>query len=176
LSEAYQQVRLMFFDEARFGRISDIAYCWCFKGFRPIVPSLGIREYMYVYGAIDPISGDSSLIIAPNCNTDWTNAFFDVVSRQFPDDCILMVGDNASWHKSKGLFLPNNMELMHIPARTPEMNTTEQVWDEVREKDSKNRFLDSLKNVTAQLCKSFKDFPHSLIQSLCNRDWFNSVF
>ena len=23
----------MFFDEARFGRISDISYCWCFEGY-----------------------------------------------------------------------------------------------------------------------------------------------
>ena len=171
LGETYQQVRLMFFDEARFGRISDIAYCWCYKGFRPIVPSLCVREYMYVYGAVDPVLGDSSFIIAPNCNTDWTSAFFDVVSHQFPNDYILMVGDNAGWHKSKHLILPDNMELMHIPAYTPEMNPTEQVWDEIREKDFKNRFFDSLKKITSQLCKSFKDAPASLVQSLCNRDW-----
>jgi putative transposase len=126
---------------------------------------------MYVYGAVDPVLGDSSFIIAPNCNTDWTNAFFDVVSCQFPNDYILMVGDNASWHKSKRLILPDNMEIMHIPAYTPEMNPTEQVWDEIREKDFKNRFFDSLKKVTSQLCNSFKDVPVSLIQSLCNRDW-----
>lgn len=166
----------MFFDEARFGRISDISYCWCFEGYRPVVPSLCVREYMYVFGAVDPISGDSSFIIAPNCNTDWTNAFFDVVSNMFPNDYIIMVGDNASWHKSKGLNLPNNMELMYIPAYTPEMNPTEQVWDEIREKDFKNRFFGSLKKVTQQLCESFANIPQSLIKSLCGRNWINAVF
>jgi len=175
LGEIYQQVRIMFFDEARFGRISDIAYCWCFGGYRPVVPSLCVREYMYVYGAVDPICGDSTFIIAPNCNTDWTNAFFDVVSQRFPNDYILMVGDNASWHKSKGLKLPDNMELMHMPAYTPEMNPTEQVWDEVKEKDFKNQFFDTLKKVTEQLCKSFADIPRDLIQSLCGRDWINAM-
>ena len=173
----------MFYDEARFGRISDIAYCWCFKGFRPIVPSLCVREYMYVFGAVDPINGDSSFIIAPYlrenkhyCNTDWTNAFFDVVSKRFPNDYIVMTGDNAGWHKSQGLILPDNMELMYIPAYTPEMNPTEQVWDEIREKDFKNRFFDSLKKVTGQLCKSFANIPNDLIKSLCGRDWINTRF
>jgi len=87
-----------------------------------------------------------------------------------------MVGDNAGWHKSRGLILPNNMELIYIPAHTPEMNTTEQIWDEVREKDFKNRFFDSLKKVTAQLCESSAHIPNNLVKSLCNRDWINAMF
>jgi len=67
------------------------------------------------------------------------------------------------------------MELMHIPAYTPEMNPTEQVWDEVKEKDFKNQFFDTLKKVTEQLCKSFADIPRDLIQSLCGRDWINAM-
>jgi putative transposase len=166
----------MFYDESRFGRISGIAHCWCVKGIRPIVPALCVREYMYVFGAVDPVEGSSSFIIAPACNTDWTNTFFDVVSRQFPNDYIIMAGDNAGWHKSKGLNLPNNMELMYIPAYTPEMNPIEQVWDEIKEKDFKNHFFDSLKKVTSQLCKSFANVPNELIKSLCNRDWINAIF
>ena len=173
LSEKYARVRLMFYDEARFGRISDVAYCWCAKGFRPVVPSLCVREYMYAFGAVDPICGDNSFIVAPACNTGWTNAFFDVVSHQFPNDYIVMVGDNASWHKSKGLILPDNMELMYIPAYTPEMNPTEQVWDEIREKNFKNRFFETLEKVSKKLCDALHDVPKTLIKSLCNRNWIN---
>jgi len=174
LDATYRRVRLMFYDEARFGRISSFTYCWCFKGFRPIVPSLCVREYMYVFGAVDPTEGDSSFIIAPACNTDWTNAFFDVVSKQFPNDYIVMAGDNAGWHKSAGLIVPNNMELIYIPPYTPEMNPTEQVWDEIREKNFKNKFFDSLNKVTAQLCDCFDSITNDLIKSLCNRNWINA--
>ena len=98
------------------------------------------------------------------------------MSKQFPDDYIIMIGDNASWHKSKGLVIPNNMELLHIPPYTPEMNPTEQVWDEVREKDFKNRFFNTLESVTNQLCKSFGGISTDLIKSLCGRAWINAVF
>jgi hypothetical protein len=42
-----RQVRLMFQDEARFGRINDPRRCWAPKGFRPEVGLQIVREYTY---------------------------------------------------------------------------------------------------------------------------------
>ena len=49
-------VRLMFQDEAGFGRINNPKYCWCEKGIRPGVPCQHIREYRYCLwsGRADP--------------------------------------------------------------------------------------------------------------------------
>ena len=47
-------VRLMFQDEAGFGRINKPKYCWSEKGIRPSVPCHHIREYRYAYGANEP--------------------------------------------------------------------------------------------------------------------------
>ena len=46
-SESGGKVRLMFQDEAGFGRINKPKYCWCQKGIRPSVPCHHIREYRY---------------------------------------------------------------------------------------------------------------------------------
>lgn len=46
----------MFQDEAGFGRINKPKYCWRRTGVRPSVPCHHIREYRYVYGAVDLIS------------------------------------------------------------------------------------------------------------------------
>ncbi|HEM3178694.1 TPA: IS630 family transposase, partial [Streptococcus suis] len=70
----YQQVRLMYQDEAGFGRISKLGSCWSPKGYRPHVASHHIREYRYCYGAVDAHTGDSFFIIAGGCNSDWMNA------------------------------------------------------------------------------------------------------
>lgn len=37
-------LRVMFQDEARFGRINDPKRCWCRKGFRPTVGKQIVRE------------------------------------------------------------------------------------------------------------------------------------
>jgi len=59
MKERYKDVVLLFYDEARFGRISEIAHCWCFDGHRPTIPSLKIRKYLNVFGAVSPIQGES---------------------------------------------------------------------------------------------------------------------
>ncbi len=63
------KVRLMFQDEAGFGRIDKPKYCWCEKGTRPSVPCRHIREYRYAYGAVEPLTGESCFLIMPYCNT-----------------------------------------------------------------------------------------------------------
>ena len=44
--------RLMFQDEAGFGRINKPKRCWCGNKIRPCVPCHRIREYINAYGAV----------------------------------------------------------------------------------------------------------------------------
>jgi Winged helix-turn helix len=46
-AEEGRPVRLMFEDEARFGRSSEPHRCWAPKGVRPTVPAQIVREYEY---------------------------------------------------------------------------------------------------------------------------------
>ena len=70
----------MFQDEAGFGRINKPKYCWCEKGTRPTVPCHHIREYRYVYGAVEPKTGESCFRIMPYCNTNCMNVFLKELS------------------------------------------------------------------------------------------------
>ena len=49
-------VRLMFEDEASFGRINKPKYCWCNNKFRPCVSCHYIREYRYAFGAVESLT------------------------------------------------------------------------------------------------------------------------
>lgn len=80
------KVRLMFQDEAGFGRINKPKYCWCRKGIRPSVPCHHIREYRYAYGAVEPLTGESCFLVMPYCNTVCMNLFLNQLSKQYPDD------------------------------------------------------------------------------------------
>lgn len=137
----------MFMDESLFGRITNIRSCWCPQGVRPAVSSLKIREYIYAYGAVDPTDGDSYFIVAGGCYTSWTNLFLNELSNRFPNDYILLCQDRASWHRSKTLVIPNNIEPFFIPPATPEMNPLEQIWEELKEKHFDNRFFRTLTKV-----------------------------
>ena len=112
----------MFQDEAGFGRINKPKYCWCKKGKRPTVPCHHIIEYKYAYGAVEPLTGENFFLTLPYCNTDCMKVFLEKLAEEYKEDKILLVCDGASWHKSKGLKIPENIEIIHIPPYTPEMN------------------------------------------------------
>jgi len=142
---------------------------------RPIVPSLKVREYVYAYGAVDPINGDNCFIVAGNCNTDWTNLFLCELSNRFPNDYILLCQDRASWHTSKTLLLPHNIEPFFIPPATPEMNPMEQIWEELKEKHFANRFFKTLDKATDQLCFGINNLNADTIMSISGRKWILST-
>ena len=50
--------RLMFQDEARFGRMSRPRRCWAPAGTRPVMQNGCEREFTCVYGAVSPLEGD----------------------------------------------------------------------------------------------------------------------
>lgn len=166
-----KKVRLMFEDEAGFGRINKPKYCWCKKGIRPTVPCHHIREYRYLYGAVEPKTGENFFLVMPNCNTDNMNVFIDKLSEEYKDDIIILVCDGASWHKSKGLNIPENIVIMHIPAYTPEMNPIEQIWKQIRSMGFKNEIFKSLRDVMERLCKTVNELTNDIVKSITLRDW-----
>ena len=58
-----RRLRIMFADEARFGRINQPRPCWAPVGIRPEVASQLIREYVYLYGAVSPKDGTCVYLI-----------------------------------------------------------------------------------------------------------------
>ena len=49
-------MRLMFQDEARFGRMVRPRRCWAPTPWRPVVSNGYEREFVYVYGAVSPLN------------------------------------------------------------------------------------------------------------------------
>ena len=167
----YNKVRLMYQDEAGFGRISKMSSCWAPQGIRPSIPSHYMREYRYCYGAVDAQTGDSFFLIAGGCNTEWTNEFLRQVSQAYPDDYMLLVMDNAIWHKSTTLEIPSNVELAFIPPYTPEMNPIEQVWKEIRKRGFKNKDFQTLEAVIDKLQEVIQGLEKSVLKSTVSRQW-----
>ena len=174
--DKYESVRLMLQDEAGFGRINKPKYCWCKKGTRPSVPCHHIREYRYVYGAIEPLTGESCFLVMPYCNTECMNVFLEELSNTFPRDKIILACDGAAWHKSGSLRIPENIELIFIPPYNPEMNPIEQIWKEIRKRGFKNEVFQTLQKVVDRPCDTICSLSKETIKSITGRDWILSCF
>jgi transposase len=163
----------MFQDEARFGRISDPGNCWAPKSIRPEVGMQMIREYVYVFGAVSPIDGHLDSLVLPYANTEAMSIFLEEVSRRHIDEHILMFMDQAGWHKTKSLAIPQNIEIAYLPPYSPDLNPQEQIWDELREKFFRNRIFSSLNAVMDNAVKGLQileSIPEKM-KSLTHRSW-----
>ncbi len=163
-------------DEAGFGRISKLGSCWSPKNYRPNISSHLIREFRYCYGAVDAHTGESFFIIAGGCNTAWMNEFLRQLSEAYPNDYIILVMDNAIWHKSQALEIPDNIEFTFIPPYTPEMNPIEQVWAEIRKRGFKNRAFQTLESVIDKLQEIIRGLNNETLKSIVHRKWVCSDF
>jgi len=166
----------MFQDEAGFGRINKPKYCWCFPGHRPTVPCHHIREYRYTYGAVEPLTGESCFLVMSGCDTVLMNYFLNYLSKQFPTDYILLALDQATWHTTKSLIIPDNIELFYLPPATPEINPIEQIWKEIRKIGFRNEAFSSLDKVVDRLCGTINSLTVDVIKSVTHRNWIINSF
>ena len=143
-------VRVMFQDEARFGRLSDPRRCWAPWPRRPLVKKALIREYVYAYAAVTPADGQLEWMLGSNMDTLTMNVFLQQVSTRYASEFVVMLLDGAPSHRSAQLKIPENMVLLRLPPY-PELNPVELVWDELREKEFANKVFDSLEAAVIQL-------------------------
>ena len=107
----HQPLRLMFEDEARFGRMSQPLRYWAPAGCRPKVPTHRVREYTHVFGSVCPHDGELISMILPHADTEAMSLYLAEVSRRHLQEHLLMFVDRAGWHQAKGLVVPSNLTL-----------------------------------------------------------------
>jgi transposase len=139
-------------DEACFGRRSTIRRSWAPKPLRPLTPRQVIRESTYVYAVVAPKEGKMTSLLLPSADTSMMNLFLQHVSDTFSKYFLVIQVDQAGWHSSKDLILPENIRLIPQPAYSPELNPVEHIWEELREKAFSNRIFASLDAVIHTLC------------------------
>lgn len=172
-----RNVRLMFQDEGRFGRISDPRRCWAPQPIRPAGKAAMVREYLYAYAALSPWDGRLDSLILPAANTEGMNIFLGEIARRYPDEFIILVLDGAGWHRARALKIPHHLTLLPLPPYSPELNPVEHLWDELREKFFHNQVFANLDAVEHRLCEALAAFePDSKrIHSLAAWPWINAL-
>jgi len=114
-------------------------------------------------------------LILPWANTEMMNIFLRQVAEDFSDYFILMLADQAGWHIAQKLEVPENIRLIKLPPRSPELNPSEHIWEELREKNFANRAFQDLDEVEDTLCQGLNHLakdPEKL-RSMTNFPYLN---
>jgi putative transposase len=81
--------------------------------------------------------------------------------------------DQAGWHTSTKLPVPNNVTLLPLPAKSPELNPVENTWKFMRDNWLSNHVFASHSDILDRCCHAWNklvDQPWR-ITSIGLRDW-----
>ena len=85
-------------------------------------------EWLYIYGAVEPTTGDRFFLELPSLNTEGFQLFLKTFAEVFPDSLHLLLLDNSGAHTAQRLTLPAHGRLVCLPPYGPELNPIERVW------------------------------------------------
>jgi len=100
---------------------------WVKKGEKRTVPYAGVHIRETVIGGICPKTGEFHAIQVPYCDKEIFQIFLDLLSKNVDKKKVLLIIDNASWHKAKSLNW-HGMKYEFLPPYSPDLNPIERVW------------------------------------------------
>lgn len=113
-------------------------------------------------------------LVMPTIGVDCMQYHLDEIAKHIGvGNHAVVVFDRAAWHTTKKLRLPKNLSLLPLPAASPELNPTEQVWQVLRDRYLANRCFESYDHIVKSCCDAWNAFTadEGAIRKLCFRDW-----
>jgi hypothetical protein len=148
-------------DEHRLGLLPVVRRVWAPKGQRPLAKVARHYEWLYVYGFVRPSTGQSWWCLLPRVSIE---AFALALAAFAHDEGIdadhraILVLDQAGWHVSPDLVLPEGVHLAFLPSYSPELQPAERLWVLVDEPVANRAFadLDALETVRVDRCRTLE--------------------
>lgn len=163
------KVRFFGQDETRIGLKTISGRKITARGVKPKATVQWQFQATWLYGIVEPATGESFFYEFSHLNTDCFQIFLDLVSEKFADSIIIMQVDQAGCHRAKRLRLPHNIILIFQPAHSPELNPIERVWLHLKQglRFSLPKNMDELRLLVKN---RLSEMSKSVIASLVGRD------
>ena len=162
------KVRVWFMDEARFGQQGTVTDVWARRGSRPSAVRQTRYEWCYLYAAVEPTTGESAALVAPNVNTGTMNAFLKVLdAERKPDEHFVLIMDRAGWHVSRELEMPDGITALLQPPYSPELNPVENLWHYLRSHYLSNRAYVDYDALLEAGTDAYRRLTPEVIKSVC---------
>lgn len=119
-----------FCDESGFEGDPRPRRTWTKIGKVRVSPYLGEHIRHNVFGAVRPADGRLCAMLFNLCDSQTFQVFLDILAQENPPvegRRVILVLDNASWHKVKRLNW-HHFQPEYLPPRSPDLNAIERLW------------------------------------------------
>lgn len=113
-------------------------------------------EAFYLYGAVEPVTGENYFLEFSHLDGECFQMFLDHFSHAYSQSLNVMQLDNGRFHMAKRLRIPDKVILLFQPAHSPDVNPIERVWQYIKDKLSwmNVKDLDALREEVSNILNS----------------------
>lgn len=159
-----KSVELWAQDESRLGLKPIARRVWALKGQRPRSCGRTRYRWVYLYGFVRPRTGGTFGVLLPRVKAErMSEALAEFAAHADPDGkkVLVVLVDNAGWHRARALVVPANVVLHFLPPCTPELQPAEPLWPLVRESLANRSVgrIDRLKTIVRDRVDYLTDHP-----------------
>ncbi len=163
-----RDVEIWFGDEARIGQKNKITRRSAKRGTRPSAPQDQRTASTYIF----PREGKAVGLILPWCNTEAMDLHLAAISADVaPGRHAALLVDQAGWHLSARLAVPDNITIVPLPAKCPKLNPQQNVWQFMRDNWLSNRVFASYDAIVDHCCLAWNklaDQPWRVMSTGCD--------
>ncbi len=167
-------IEVWFQDEARLGQKNGQTRIWAKKGTRPRLPADQRYKNAYLFGAICPAHGKGVALVLPYANTEAMQMHLDEIAKYVARKShAVILMDRAGWHTTGKLRVPENITIILLPSRSPELNPVENIWQYMRQNWLSNSVFETYDAIIDVGCEAWNKLlkQPETINSIGMRSW-----
>ncbi len=142
---------LLFEDETIFTLAGEVGYSWSLKDTTQAIPSTGKRERVVVFGAGNPVNGQTHYRLESTIDQHPTLRFVEQLVRYYqkhqPGIPLLIVLDKHSGHTAASVqnyvAEQDQVTIVLLPTQSADLNPIEHLWHWLSEQMIKNAFFET---------------------------------
>jgi transposase len=149
------EVVMLFEDVVDLHLLPGITGCWTKHGTQRKVPTPGINQKRYGFGAVNACTGVLTRLIRERKNSESFCALVEQIveaycpGAQWHGPKVVLVVDNFIIHRSKVTSkllerYADRLELCELPTYAPQLNVIELLWKHLRRKVTHNHLFESI--------------------------------
>lgn len=96
-------------------------------------------------------------------------------SQQNPKELKILIVDNAAFHSTKGVDLPENIILVNIPPYCPELNPAEKIWQWMKDKIAM-KIYDTLDDLSNKIDQLIEQLEGKIIKSITGYEFYLDAY
>lgn len=133
-------------------------------------------EWLWLYAAVEPATGESFSLYMPRLDGTCFAVFLDELRKAYPEEEIVLVSDRAGSHTSSRVTWPEGIEPLLLPARSPELDPVERLFEALREPLSNEVFetVEAIEEALTAALRPYWEEPVRLAR-LTGYEWWTRV-